>query len=102
MPPRTRTTARRTSRTRINLEAWTLEKIEAGALEIEAGDRVFVVPPIQVWPDGASTALIDGRVADAIRLVMGDDDYQAFVDAGGSATMVATMLEETQGADAGE
>ncbi|MGE3811526.1 MAG: hypothetical protein AB7I24_08245 [Candidatus Nanopelagicales bacterium] len=101
MPPRNRTTGK-TTRTRISLEAWKAEQIEESGLEIEAADRVFVIPPIQVWPDGASDALIAGRVADACRIVMGDEDYQAFVDAGGSGTMLASMLEQVHGASTGE
>lgn len=72
-----------------------LAALEDRGIDIEAPDgTVFFIPPPELWSDEASSTV--GLVAQAT-VVMGEEQYAAFVAAGGNARMLNALLEEMVG-----
>lgn len=76
-----------------------LEKTES--VEIVAGRKTFSVPVPALWPDAALTAAASEDLITAARLLLGKD-YDAFVEAGGTAVILFTILAEAHGVTPGE
>lgn len=72
-----------------------LAKLEDRGVDFEAPDgTVFFIPPPELWPDEANTAV--GLNAQAVA-VMGEEQYAAFKAAGGNARIVNDELEKMLG-----
>jgi len=73
---------------------------EKPAIEVETDDgKVYAITPPELWPDEALTLSSTNPVA-AARLVV--DDYDAFVQAGGSAALVNAIVADYAGLDLGK
>ncbi len=94
----------------IDLDTFKTAIEDADAIPVLAGDRTFVIRPPHLLTDEQFAALKasddDDFVAQARIMV---DDYDAFCAAGGSALLVAKIIEDAaaekvaaQGADLGE
>lgn len=64
------------------------------------GGKTIYVPPAQLWSDEA-IEYGDKEPVKFAQALLGDD-YQAFVDAGGSAMLLNAILADFNGADTGE
>lgn len=86
---------------KVNLADFKERKEAEGAIDIDAGDgKVFRIPPAELWPDDVGSFRGD-LVAQAKR-IMGDEQFDAFVEAGGSATLIDAIIKDAHGADAGK
>jgi hypothetical protein len=85
---------------RFRLSEFTERKREQGSIEIETDDgSVFRVDPPELWPDDIASATNNEAAA---RLIMGGDPFDAFVAAGGSATLLVSIIAEAHGVSLGE
>jgi hypothetical protein len=88
---------------RVNLAAFKERKNEENSIEIEAGDgSVFVVPAPECWPDSIGDLAATGDNVGMARALLGDDDYDLFVEAGGSAALLGAIVADEHGVSAGE
>jgi hypothetical protein len=100
----------------VNLTDFKAKKAEEGAVRIEAGTKTFVILPPEMMSDDVYSEFIKleqspEQIVDQARMLMGDD-YDEFVDAGGSAILLLSIIGEAakergkaasaQGADPGE
>lgn len=74
---------------------------EGIVVELPDGSDI-IIPPAELWPDAAYTALDDNNVGEASRRILGDDAYQRFADAGGNWRVLNGIVREMQGVDVGE
>lgn len=80
-------------------------KEDEGATDIEMPNGLIVhVPPADLWSDEAIKMVTSGNrdVVALARAVLGDELYDQFVDAGGTAAALNSILEERHGATVGE
>jgi hypothetical protein len=64
--------------------------------------KVIEFPPATIWGDEV-LAMTSKDPIGAAKLLVGEDDYAAFVESGGSASLLFTIAGKTdQGADVGE
>lgn len=85
---------------RIKLSEFKERKL-ADAVEIDYGDGVLVVPPPELWSD-ETREVPAGDIVALARAIVGADAYEAFVAAGGSASMLNAIIEEENGTTTGE
>lgn len=87
---------------RINLQDFKERKDREGRIEIETGEGgpVFTIPPPEVWSDD----VIDGTLNDVevARALIGEDRYPEYIEAGGTALMLAAIIAEVHGAKLGK
>ncbi len=79
-----------------------LEEMRSDGRPFRLGDEEFILPPPTAWPDGALDAATREDVVGASRLILGDDDYDRFVAAGGNALFLQRLVEKLHGAQLGE
>lgn len=65
---------------------------------ITAGTETFEIPPPVLWPDAA----FEVSDVESARLILGADQYEAFVKAGGTAALLFAIVKKANGADLGE
>jgi len=87
---------------RFNLQDYKASKADEGAIFIDAGDRTFRVPPPLLWDDDVTEAAAAGRATEVGEALLGTDDFAAFRKAGGTGTLLMSMVNEVHGADVGE
>ena len=89
---------------RVVLNDFKAKKAEEGSIEIEVeGGKVFTIPPPELWPDEvAEAAKRNDTVASAAALLGDEAEYEAFKSAGGSATLLWSIIQDELGADVGE
>lgn len=89
---------------RINLNEYIERKREEKSIEIELPDgSTVVMPPAELWSDAARAVLGDPtRRAEAIRLLLGDEQADRFTAAGGSFAILNGIYMEQQGIETGE
>lgn len=64
-------------------------------LDVNVGNGVTMyVPPPQLWTDTVLSAQREDDLVGAARALVGDDDYTAFVAAGGSAAVLMAIVED--------
>jgi len=83
------------------------QRFDAASIEIDAGDETFVIPPPQLWSDELVEAAgkidpNDGASSITFARALLGDRYNRFVECGGSAVLLAAIIEENQGASVGE
>jgi hypothetical protein len=87
---------------RVLLSDFKARKEEEGAIDIETDDgTVFHVPPPELWPDDFQ-AIAEDNLAFATALIGGPEQYAQFVEKGGSALLLLSLIKERHGAEAGE
>lgn len=85
---------------RVKLAEYIERKNAAEGIIVELADGGEVtVPPAEMWPDAAFAALDKGKVADAVKLILGAE-YEAFTKAGGNWRILNGIVAEQQGIDA--
>lgn len=84
---------------RVVLDDYKAKKSAEGSIEIETSAGVFTIPPPELWPDEVGTfARANDDVGAATVLLGGEDRYREFVAAGGSATIVWSIIKDEKGA----
>lgn len=88
---------------RVKLTDFKAKKADEGAVEIEADDgEIYRIDAPEVWSDEiAELAQSEDQVAVA-RALIGEDRYDAFVAAGGTAMLVMAIVSEAHGIQPGE
>lgn len=93
---------KRKNATRISLAEFKARRRDDEALIIDTDDGgEFVVDPSVLWPDEAMALLAANDIVGAARAIIGDR-YDAFIAAGGSAAILAAIIEEHAGGTLGE
>lgn len=88
---------------RVNFADYIERKNAALGIVVELPDgSEITVPPAELWPDAAFAALDKDKVADAVKLILGDTQHAAFTAAGGNWRILNGIVEEQQGLDAGK
>jgi|GEM_PF-5228886 len=70
-------------------------------IEITAGKKTFLVPPMILWSDAAFEAAKAEDVVGAAKMVLGKD-YDAFTAAGGTAALLFIIVKQSQRASVPE
>lgn len=84
---------------KVRLADYRERRLEAAGLDIEMDDgQVFTIPPAELWPDDFPT---DGTLVDRVRSILGER-YDAFIAAGGTATVANAMWADRESLDLGE
>lgn len=81
-----------------------LAEIQANARTFELGDppQTFALPAPTAWPDRVLERANEGDIAGAGRAMLGDDEYDRFVDAGGNGLFLQHLVERVHGVGLGE
>lgn len=87
---------------RFNLQDYKATKEEEGAIYIDAGERTFRVPPALLWPDEVTELAAAGKVKQAAVGLIGQEEYDAFVAAGGTGSLLLSMVNDAMGVSLGE
>jgi hypothetical protein len=70
-------------------------KLAESGVEIDTGTDVFHIDPPQLWPDNVLQLAKDEDIVGMARTLLGGDDrYAEFVAQGGSAGLVASIVED--------
>lgn len=89
-----------TTRRRVVLAEYAEKRNNEAGLEIETPDgSTFFIPAAELWPDDFP---IGGTAADQMRSILGADDYDRFIAAGGNAKLASAAFFEVQGSTPGE
>lgn len=79
-----------------------IDKRREKALIIDGNNREHVVLPPDLWSDDQQVAIRSAGEADDIvglaKAVLGDAGYEAFVEDGGTATLLGSLITEHFGA----
>lgn len=95
--------SQRTGPTRIKLSDFKERKELEGAIDVETDDgQVFRIPPPEIWPDEVSALARVQDVPGMARAILGDEKFEAFIAAGGTATLLNAIYADVHGADAGK
>ena len=71
------------------------ERKVAPPVEIQLGeDKIVLVEPPALWGDEVLLAAQEGRIIEGARFLLGDDDYELFLKAGGTAALLFKILED--------
>lgn len=85
---------------RVLLTDYKDKKRREGSIEIETDDgQVFTVDPPELWPDVKFSDLENEAVG---RLLLGDEPFERFIAAGGTATILLGILNEKHDLTVGE
>ena len=76
--------------------------IRAQAKPFKLGGETFELPAPTGWPDEVLQAANDDDVIGAARLVLGTDNYDRFLAAGGSALLLQDLVAKLHKAQLGE
>lgn len=87
----------------IALGDYKAQKMDEGATPVVDENGVtHLIPPPAMWSDAAVDAATAGDVVAASKALLGDDGYTSFVEGGGSAALLMSIIEDEQGATPGE
>lgn len=88
---------------KVKLSDFKAKKADEGAIEIETDDgTVFRVDPPELWDDELTElSQNDDNVGLAKRLI-GEEEYPAYVAAGGNAMLLMSIIAEVHGVSVGE
>lgn len=87
---------------RFNLQDYKASKADEGAVFIDAGGRTFRVPPPLLWGDDVTEAARTGQAVAFGESLLGAEDFAAFRAAGGTGTLLMSMVNEVHGTGVGE
>lgn len=90
---------------RVKLTDFKAKKRDEGAIEIEADDgTVFRVEPPELWSDDIVSMSADRTqvIEMATALLGGEEEYERFKAAGGSAAVLSAIVADEHGLDVGE
>lgn len=88
-------------RRRIVLDDYKGKKRDEGAIDIETADGVFSIDPPELWSDEAAAAAAANDGPGIARALLGDK-YDAFIAAGGSGTVIMSIIADEHRAPVGE
>lgn len=84
---------------RVDLDDYKAKKAEEGSIEIKTSAGVFTIPPPELWDDEVGAAArANDDIGAATVLLGGPERYAEFVKAGGSATVVWSIIKDEKGA----
>lgn len=87
---------------RVNLAAFKEMKNEENSIVIEAADGLeFTIPAPETWPDEIGALALANDNVGMGRALLGDD-YDVFVEAGGSASLLGAIVADEFGVSAPE
>lgn len=91
--------SKRSGPTKVKLADFKERKAEEGAIDVEAEDgQVFRIPPPELWPDEVGELARTGDlVALAVAVLGGEDRFEAFKAAGGTATLLNAIVGDVHG-----
>lgn len=75
-------------------------KRREGAIHIDAGEKTFVIDPPELWSDEALASAENPLKIGP--LVMGEEAFAEFVEAGGSGGILLSMIGDVHGVSPGE
>lgn len=87
---------------RIDLDEYRRRSAKKGTKTLTLGGAEFTVPPLLLWPDEVAELAAAGKIVDAAKLVLGDDQWSEFSGLGGTATLLFQALEQHMGATMGK
>jgi len=79
-----------------------LDELRSDARPFILDGEEFTLLAPQAWPDAALEAANAGDPIGAARHILGEADYDRFVDAGGSALFLQRLVEKLHGVPLGE
>ena len=79
-----------------------LDEIKSGARPFKLNGETFSLPAPTAWPDDAFAAANGKDPLAAARLILGADEYDRFVKAGGNALFLQRLVEKLHGGSVGE
>jgi hypothetical protein len=83
---------------RVNFTEYIERKNAAEGITVDMPDGTSVtIPPAELWPDEAFAALDKGKVAEAVKAILGPVQHAAFTAAGGNWRILNGIVEEQQG-----
>lgn len=95
--------AKKTGPTRVKLSDFRERKELEGAIDVETDDgQVFRIPPPELWPDDVLPLAQAKDIVGMARRILGDESYDKFTAAGGSAGILNAIFVEHHGTAAGE
>lgn len=87
----------------VNLADFKAKRRDEGAIDVVAEDgNTYRIDPPELWPDEASERAEAGDLVAAARAVMGAEQYEAWVAAGGTASLVMAIIADEHGVTVGE
>lgn len=88
---------------RVNLAAFKESKNEENSIVIEAGSGAeFTIPAPECWPDEIGDLAKAGDNVGMGKALLGDAEYEKFVELGGSAALLGAIVADEHGVTAGE
>lgn len=95
--------SRRTGPPVVKLSDFKERKELEGAFDIECEDGTkFRVPPPELWPDEVGRLARIGDLPALAIAVLGEEKFEAFKAAGGTATLLNAIIGDQHGASLGE
>jgi hypothetical protein len=79
-----------------------LDEIKAEGRPFALNGEQFVLPAPTTWPDEALTAANKNDLIRCAQLILGEDEYERFTKAGGTALFLQRLAEKLHGASVGE
>lgn len=77
-------------------------RLKLPQIVFDFGDGVeFSIDPPELWPDAVNDAASSGQGTEVTRLLLGDQ-YEAFIEAGGSNSVLNLVLQQHTGKAVGE
>lgn len=85
---------------RVVLADFKAKERDEGAIDIVGEDgETYRIDPPSLWPDAAKELADNKDSVGVAKLLMGDDRYQQFITAGGgSANLIAAIIQDVHGA----
>ena len=85
------------------LSDYKAKKMDEGAIDLQLDDGTTVtVPPAQVWADDVMVCASAGDLIGAGIALLGKDEYDHFVRAGGSGALLSALVQDELGLTTGE
>lgn len=88
---------------KVNLHDYREQRRQEAGVELDLGDgRIVWLDPPDLWPDEVAEMAQRGENISIAKALLGDDDYEAFIAAGGTAGLIAMLVADAQGVSLGE
>lgn len=82
----------------VNFAEWQEKLRDERSIVIDLGDDSITVPPPILWPDA-----LDGETVEGLyHRIVGDEQWEQWTAAGGTAAMLDKIISDHMGAPAGE
>lgn len=88
---------------KVNLHDFLERRRQEAGVELDLGNgRSVILDPPDLWPDEVAEMAQRGENVAIAQALLSDDDYKAFLAAGGTAGVIAMLVAEAQGVNLGE